>query len=60
MALNRNTQLKMVSASGAISLVVPWNVSLTCVSTNSTSSSTKPMNPVGTAEALRVAARAAK
>ena len=41
MKLNRNTQQKIVSASGAISLLVPWKVSCTCSSTNSTINSTK-------------------
>ena len=49
-------QQKMVSASGAISLLVPWKVSRTCVSMKSTITSTKSWNFPGTpAVALRAA-----
>ena len=41
MKLNSRIQQKIVSASGAISLLVPWKVSRTWVSTNSTTTSTK-------------------
>ncbi len=51
--LNRKTQAKMVSASGAISLVVPWKVSLTVLSMNSTSSSTNAWKPRGTSLVIR-------
>ncbi len=54
MKLNNRIQQKMVSASGAISLLWPWKVSRTCASTNSTSTSTKFWNLPGTpAVALR-------
>ncbi len=33
MELNRNTQQKMVSASGAMRWLVPWKLSWTCLST---------------------------
>ena len=56
MKLNSRIQQKMVSASGAISLLVPWKVSRTWVSTNSTITSTKFWNLPGTpAVALRAA-----
>ena len=52
----RNTQTNTVSASGAISLLVPWKVSLTLVSMKSTTISTKACIFVGVpAEALRAA-----
>ncbi len=57
MKLNRNTQQKIVSASGAISRLVPWKVSFTCESTNSTTSSTKFWNLPGTPTPSRLARR---
>ena len=56
MKLNRNTQQKIVSASGAMSLLVPWKLSRTWLSTNSTIISTKFWNLPGTpAVAVRAA-----
>ena len=50
----KNTQTKMVRASGAMKRRSPWKVSLTWESTNSTTSSTKACGLDGTPEvALR-------
>ena len=57
----KNTQTKMVSASGAMKRRSPWKVSLTWESTNSTTSSTKACALDGTpAVALRACVHSRK
>src|SRR5210317_1363750 len=53
----RNTQTKIVRPSGAIRLLLPWNVSLTLESTNSTIISTSAWNFVGLPAELFLATR---
>src|SRR5210317_441070 len=53
----RNTQTKIVRPSGAMRLLLPWKVSLTELSTNSTMISTNAWNLVGLPAELFLATR---
>ena len=60
MRFMRKTQTKIVRPNGAISRLLPWNVSLTLLSTNSTMISTSAWNLLGLPDELFLAARKAE